>query len=131
MLATLAVYVVAVLLLCAGFYFARLAAAVRQIARVAAGAYATLRDGSLDDLAKEKAVQRSALEMVKQTVQLAVKLLVILLVTAFPVWLAVTLGWIGMDRFAQFALRIDVLLITTALMVAAVFTWRRKRKPGS
>jgi len=126
-----AVYVLAVLLLCLGFYFARLLEAVRQIAGLAGTAYSAMTDGSLDDLAKEKAVQRCALEMVKQAVQLIVKLLVILLVTAFPVWLANFLGWIDMEPFIRFALRVDVLLITIAVVIIPVVTYRQIRKSGS
>jgi hypothetical protein len=131
MLAVTAVYVLAVLLLCAGFYCAHLVEGVRHIAGVAGTAYSAMRDRSLDDLAKEKTVQRCALEMVKQTVRLSIKLLVILLAAAFPVWLANFLGWIDMQPFTRFALRVDVLLVTTAVMVIAVVANRKMRKPGS
>lgn len=130
MLITSAVYVVAVLLLCAGFYLAHLVEIVRHIAALTGTAYATMTDDSLDDLAKEKAVQRCAIQMLKHSVQLIVKLLVILLVTAFPVWLASFLGWTDMETFAQFALRFDVLLITTAAVFVVVIVYRRMRKPG-
>jgi len=128
MLLIMAVYVLAVLLLCTGFYFARLPDNTRQIARVAGTAYSTMTDGSLDDLAKEKEVQRCALEMLKLTVQLIVKLLVILLVTVFPVWLATTLGWFDMQTFTLFALRVDVLMVTTAAILIPVIASRQIRK---
>ncbi|MCW8925681.1 MAG: hypothetical protein OQJ84_05435 [Xanthomonadales bacterium] len=130
MLLVMAVYVLAVLLLCAGFYFARLPGNTRQIVRVAGTAYSTMTDASLDDLAKEKEVQKCALEMLQQTVHLIVKLLVILLVTAFPVWLATTLGWIDMETFMSFALRVDVLLVTTAAILVPVIAFRQIRKYG-
>ena len=126
-----AVYVVAVLLLCAGFYFARLVEGVRQIAGVAGTAFSTMTDDSLDDLVKEKPVQRCAVEMLKHSVQLIVKLLVIILVTAFPVWLANTLGWIDMEAFIQFVLRVDVLLVTTAAIIIPVVAYRQICKSGS
>ena len=131
MLAIVAVYISAVLLLCAGFYFAHLVDGARQISRLAGVAYSTMTDVSLDDLAKEKAVQRCAIEMLKQAVQLIVKLLVIFLVTAFPVWPAVILGWIDMDSFTQFALRVDVLLVTTAAILVPLIALRQLRKPPS
>lgn len=130
MLLVMAVYVLAVLLLCAGFYFAHLVDAVRQIAKVAGSAFAIMTDVSKDDLAKEKEVQRCALMMLKQAVQLIVKLLVILLVTVFPVWLAVMLGWIDVEIFTSFALRVDVLLVTTAAILVPVIAMRKLRKPG-
>lgn len=125
-----AVYAVAVLLLCAGFYFAHLVESVRLITGLAGSAYSTMTDDSLDDLSKEKTVQRCAVEMLRQAVQLIVKLLVILLVTAFPVWLASFLGWIDMESFKLFALRLDVLLLTTAVVIVAVIAYRRMRIPG-
>jgi hypothetical protein len=130
MLAIMAVYILAVLLLCAGFYFAHLVDGVRQISKVAVAAYSTMTDASLDDLAKEKAVQRRAVEMLKQAVQLIGKLLVILLVTAIPVWLASYLGWIDMDSFKLFALRADVLLFTTVAILVPVIVYRQVRGFG-
>lgn len=128
MLAVLAVYVLAVLLLCAGFYFAHLLDSVRQIARVARSAQATMTNARVDDLAKEKAVQGYALEMVKHAVGLIVKLLVVFLVASFPVWLATALGWIDWQTFAQFAVRMDVLLGTTIVLVIVAGISRKVRK---
>jgi len=130
MLAILVVYVLAVLLLCAGFYFAHLVDSVQQVSKVARTAYSTMTDNTLDDREKEETIQNCAIEMVKQAVQLIVKLLVILLVTAFPVWLAGFLGWIDMDAFKLFALRVDVLLVTTAAILVPVIVVRQIRKPG-
>lgn len=124
------VYTVAVLLLCAGFYFAHPVDTVRQIAKVAGSAFAIMTDASKDDLTKEKEVQRCALMMLKQAVQLMVKLLVILSVTVFPVWLAAVLGWTDTQTFTTFALRVDVLLVTTAAILVPVIAMRKLRKPG-
>ena len=129
MLAIMAVYVLAVLLLCAGFYFAHPVKTVRHIAGLAGTAYSTMTDDSLDDLVKEKTIQRCAVAMLKQAVQLFVKLLVILLVTVFPVWLASFLGWIDMDAFKMFVLRMDVLLVTTAVILVPVIVLWQIRKP--
>jgi hypothetical protein len=128
MLAIMAVYILAVLLLCAGFYFAHLLDGVRQISKVAGAAYSAMTDASLDDLTKEKAVQRCAVEMLKRAMQLIVKLLVILLVTVFPVWLASFLGWIDLQSFKLFALRVDVLLVTTVAILVPVIAFRQARR---
>jgi hypothetical protein len=66
--------------------------------------------------------------MLKQAVQLIVKLLVILLVTVFPVWLASFLGWIDLQSFKLFALRVDVLLVTTVAILVPVIAFRQARR---
>ena len=123
-----AVYVLAVLLFCAGFYFAHFANTLRQVALAAKTAISTMRDDSIDDLAKEKTVQRCAIDMVKQAVTLFIKLAVIVLVTAFPVWLANTLNLITFEAFNHFVLRVDVILITTAVMLVLIVAYKQINK---
>ena len=120
MLNITAVYVVAVLLFCAGFYFAHFVSTFQRVALAAKTAFSTMRDDSMDDLAKEKTIQRCAIDMVKQAVSLFIKLVLILLLTAFPVWLANGLNLITFEAFGHFVLRVDVILITTAAMLVLV-----------
>ena len=122
------VYVVAVLLFCAGFYFAHFVRTFQRVALAAKTAFSTMRDDSMDDLAKEKTVQRCAIDMVKQAVTLFIKLAVIVLVTAFPVWLANTLNLITFEAFNHFVLRVDVILITTAVMLVLIVAYKQINK---
>jgi hypothetical protein len=124
-------YVVALLLLAAGFYFARLNEHLRAITAAASKAFVIMRDAAADDLEKEKTVQSCALAMVRGAVTLTVRLAVILLAAAFPVWLASALGWLNMELFWHFALRADVLLISTAVVLVPLFAMRHFRKQGS
>jgi hypothetical protein len=128
MLMVTAVYIVAVLLLCVGFYFAHLGRTLQQVAEVAKTAFSTMTDSSLDDHVKEKTIQRCAIDMVKQAVSLFIKLAVILLVTAFPVWLTNTLNLIEIETFTSFVLRMDVILVTTVAMLVLVVGYKQINK---
>jgi len=130
MLNIMTVYVLAVLLLCVGFHFSRILVTLKHVSNAARVAISTMTDSSLDDMAKEKAIQRYAVEMLKQTIALFTKVLLILLVTAVPVWLASTLGWIDMQTFTGFILRWDVLLLTTLAILLPAIVFRRFRKVG-
>lgn len=131
MLLVVTVYVVAVGLLCTGFYYARLTETLKRVGVAAGTAFAAMRNDSLDDLEKEKAVQRCAIAMVRQTVLLITKLVVVLLVTALPVWLVSVVGWMEVESFWRFTLRADVLLITTAVLLVSLFVYRFLGKPRS
>ena len=128
MLMVTAVYIVAVLLLCGGVYFAHLARTLQQVGDAAKVAFSTMTDSSLDDHVKEKTIQRCAIVMVKQAVSLFIKLLVILLATAIPVWFSSTLNLVTIEAFGDFVMRVDVLLITTAVMLVLVVGYKQINK---
>ena len=124
-----AIYVLALGLLCCGFYFAHPLRTVRAAGRAAGTALAAMRDGAMSDLDKEKTVQRCAVEMVRQAVTLVVKLAVIGAVAALPVWQAAALGWMDLGAFWAFALRTDVLLVSTAVILVPLFALPYLAKP--
>jgi hypothetical protein len=124
-----AIYVLALLLLCSGFYLAHPLRTMRAAGQAAGTALAAMRDGALSDLEKEQTVQRCALEMVKHAVALVVKLAVIVVVAALPVWQANSMGWMNLDVFWAFVLRTDVLLISTAAILVPLFALRYLAKP--
>ena len=128
MMVIVAVYVVAVLVFCAGFYFAHFVKTFRQVAQAARTAFSTMTDTTLDDLAKEKAIQACAILMVKQATVLFIKLGVIFLATAFPVWLAGALELMTIENFSGFVLRGDVMLITTAVMLVLIVAYKQTNR---
>lgn len=131
MLLVATIYIVVVLLLCAGFYRAHPLEILKRAGRAAAKAMAAMRDDTLDELQKEKTVQACAVDMTRQAVALTVKLIVIFVVAGFPVWLAASIGWIDAGVFWAFALRVDVLLITTAAILGPLLAYRHFfGKPG-
>ena len=68
--------------------------------------------------------------MVRQAVALAVKLAVVIVVAALPVWQATALGWMDLEAFWAFVVRTDVLLISTAVILAPLFALRYLKKQG-
>lgn len=128
MLLIVAVYLLVLLLFCAGFYFMHPVKTLQQAGQAARTAYSTMTDASLDDYIKEQTVQRCAIELAKQAVSLTVKLAVVLFISAVPVLLASVAGLMEADAFGRFALRLDVLLITTLVLLALVFAHRRLQK---
>jgi hypothetical protein len=119
-----AIYVLALLLLCFGFYYAHPLRSLKAAGQAAGTALATMRDGSIDDIDKEKTVQRCAVEMVRQAVALAVKLVVVAAVAALPVWQATALGWMDIEAFWEFVLRTDVILVSTAAILLPLLAVR-------
>jgi hypothetical protein len=128
MMVIVAVYIVAVLIFCAGFYFAHFVRTFQQVARTARTAFSTMTDPTLDDLAKEKTIQACAILMVKQVTALFIKLGIILLATVFPVWLTSALDLITIEAISSFVLRVDVMLITTAIMLVAIVAYKQINK---
>ena len=87
-----------------------------------------IRDDSLDDLAKEKAIQKAAINMIKQTLILFSKLVIVAMVSVSPVIIADSLSLIMLENFNRFVLRLDVLLITTVVMLIPVIGFRLKNR---
>ena len=123
-----AIYVLALLLLCFGFYFAHPLRTLKATAQAAKQATAAMRDSALSDLEKEKTVQRCAVQMVRHAVNLAVKLAVVVAVAALPIWQATALGWMDSEAFWEFVLRTDVILISTAAILVPLFAIRHFNK---
>ena len=123
------IYCLAVLLFCAAFYFTHVVATCKDIIVVAKASVETLSDKSLDDDAKEKATQAAAIKMIKNAFVLLIKIVITLGLTVLPLWLADTAGLASLDETSEFSLRIDVLVITTIVVTAIVFLWRKLFSP--
>lgn len=121
-----AVYVLAVALFCLSFYYTRTVGTCRQVLSIARESTNVLTDDNLDDLAKEKAIKKSAVSMVKQSFVLFFKLFIILGVTILPLWLADVMQLAALSDTSRFALRWDVLVITTTVVLVPVVMLRKK-----
>jgi hypothetical protein len=119
------VYCQAVLVFCVAFYFTKLVATCNQIIAIAQTAVKTIASKTLDDNAKEKATQEAAVSMLKCTFLLVTKLAVVLGLTVAPILLADSFELAGIEETSEFSLRLDVLLITTAVVTAVVCLWRK------
>ena len=121
-----AVYMLAVLLFCLSFYFARVVETCRKVLSIVRESMGVLTDGNLDDLVKEEAIKEAALSMAKQCIVLLIKILIILGVTVLPMWLAALMGVATLSETSQFAMRWDVLVITTLVILVPVIVLRHK-----
>jgi hypothetical protein len=118
------VYILAVLLFCVTFYLVKIINTCRQVLGTAHDAIAILSDTNLDDFAKERAIQKTALCMLKYCLILLMKVLTILGFTSLPVWLASIMNLATLDGISQFAMRWDVLIITTVIALLPVVLLR-------
>jgi hypothetical protein len=107
------------------FGVTRAAAAVLATTRTTA---ATMRDPSLDDLAREKAAQRASLTLMAGFGSIVVRTALALGAALIPVWIASRQGLASAGSVFHFLSRWDVLLFTTAAMIGgyllAVRPWR-------
>lgn len=100
----------------------RVSAGVLTVARQAVAA---MRDPSLDDAAREKHVQRASLRLMGAFVSILARSLLCLLVSALPIWLASVAGLANVDEVLQFLARWDVIVLTSAAMIAGYLLWVR------
>ena len=96
--------------------------------RLARQAVATIIDKDLDDAAKEKETQAAAIDTLKNAFFLLMKLMVIFGAAAAPIWLADIAGIAELSEISAFALRLDILLITTTVASAIVLLGRKLSK---
>ena len=118
-------YILAVVLFCVAFYLTYILKTVNQIIATSRESVSSITDKNLDDDAKEKLIQAAAIKMLKSSFFLLLKGLVILGVTILPLWLADIAGLADFSETSSYSLRIDVLIITTVVVMAIVFLGRK------
>ena len=114
-------YCLAVILFCTAFYFTHIIATCTQIIAVAQTSVVTIIDKNIDDATKEKATQAAAINLLKSSFFLLIKLAVTFGVTVLPLLLADIAGLASFSETSDFSLRFDVLFITTIVVTAIVF----------
>ena len=107
------------------FGVTRAASAVLATTRTTAAA---MRDPSLDDRAREKAVQRASLTLMAGFGSIVIRTALALGAALLPVWLASRQGLASADSVFHFLSRWDVIAVTSAAMIGgyllAVRPWR-------
>ena len=114
-------YCLAVLSFCIAFYFTKPLITCSQITVIAKQAVTTITNKNIDDVTKEQATQAAAINILKNSFLLLFKFAGIFGAAVVPVWLADISGIAGSSESREFALRLDVLLITTIGVSAVVF----------
>lgn len=110
-----------------GFQTFGIVRTARRIVEVARHSGATMSDKSLDDDAKEKAIQAAALSMLGGAVAIFFKIAALLAVTVAPIYLFSILGLANAQDTFAFLARIDVIIGATILVGGAM--WILSKRP--
>lgn len=123
----LPVYIAACIGFCAGFAALGIVASARGTLGGLWADIAVLGDKSVTDDEKERHARKAAFRALAGTAGLTLRLVGVLAAAALPVWLADAAGLADAGEVADYALRLDVLAITTVAMVGLALLARRLR----
>lgn len=84
-------------------------------------------DKVIDDLEKEKAIQKSAIQMLKLSLIIIFKFALILAVTLMPVIIGEVFEITTSLEVVEFALRLDVLIATTVILILTVWAFKKRK----
>lgn len=98
----------------------------REVPKVASIGVTTMLDASLDDDAKEKAVQQAGLKLLKLSWQLAWRVLICLAAVLPPILLADVLGLAPSESSFDTLLRLDFVVLVSLAAVALGWIWKRR-----
>ena len=94
------------------------------------GAVAVLRDKELDDSAREKKLQRTALHLFGAFFSILIRSVLSLSASLFPIWFASFMGWVEIEHVIRFMSRWDVIAAITVVMIAGYFILKKLQHPS-
>jgi len=103
----------------AAFWLLRVAPAAARVLSTTRNAAATMRDPSLDDRARERAIQRASVRLLSGFGSILGRGVLALVSGLLPVWVADRTGVASAHDVVGFLSRWDVLVITSSLMIGA------------
>lgn len=115
------VLICALSLFCASFHLLNILTTIKSLLEISRNAIGVISDKDLDDATKEKTTQQLALKMLRQTLSLFLKIIFTFSLTLLPFALADIAGMVKVEQSIQFALRLDVLFISTAFIFAIIY----------
>lgn len=101
----------------------------KRVFAISNQAMSVMRDPALDDEAREKAVQQASIQLFGSFFGLAFRFAAAIAGATLPLWLADLSGWIPFAESIAFLSRIDVLVITTGVMLALWWMARALSRP--
>ena len=125
---TVLVTALSVVAFIAAFEFLGLLPRAQAAMAVSRRTAAVMGDATLDEAAKEKAVQAAALELMKGFLGLVLRIAGILAAAYVPIFLADLTGLLPEAEALAFMLRLDVILVTTVLVIAVLWLAARFRR---
>lgn len=118
---TAATYIVACLAFCASFVALRLIPVARREMAFLWAALAELNSSGLTDEQKEANVREAGRKALAGVSRLFARLLGVAAATAVPVWLASAAGLSNAHDVTRFAIRYDVMIVTTVVAAGLAF----------
>jgi len=86
---------------------------------------AVMRDASLDDAARARAVQRSSVKLLRDVASIFLRGGLSLVASLAPIWLLDATGLVPARAVFEFLSRVDVMAASTILMVVGYLAWTR------
>ncbi|MBL9060694.1 MAG: hypothetical protein JNK88_11805 [Mangrovicoccus sp.] len=116
-----------VLAFIAAFEFLGILPKAREAIAISQRTAAVMGDSTLGEEAKEKAVQQAALNLMKGFFGLLLRIIGIILAAYVPIFLADFTGLLPEAEALAFMLRLDVIAVTSVLMIAVIWLAARVR----
>jgi hypothetical protein len=120
-------YVAAVIAFCLSFFLLKIIASCTNIAVSSLNAIEVVFNHLLDDELKQKRIQKTALSVLMQFLLLMLKLALLAASVALPFFAADYFSIVSLEESTQYAMRVDVLLITTLIAIALAYLWKAVR----
>lgn len=125
---TLLVTTLSVLAFLAAFSLLGIVAKAREAIATSRQTATIMGDSSLDDDAKEAAVQKASMALMKGFFGLVVRIIGILLAAYVPIFLADLFGLLPEEEALAFMLRLDVIAVSSVVVVAVIWLTTKMRK---
>ena len=90
-------------------------------------AVAVMRDESLDDAAREKAVRRASLRLLGAFLSILVRSALAFAASLLPIWLAARTGIVRTEEVFRYLARWDVILTSSVILTVGYVIWIRIR----
>jgi hypothetical protein len=114
-----------VLIFIVAFWRLRIVDVGLHVLSVATGATAVLKDKNADDLVREKAMQKAAIDLFKSFFTILFRSALALALSLAPIWLADVAGLVSIDEVIIFMSRWDVLIVITLIVTAGYLVWKK------
>jgi hypothetical protein len=119
------IYTLAVVLFSLSFFLLKILHTCRQIIAITLSAIEVMANHLLDDQQKQNKIQQSALGMLIQFLVLLVKGILVLGSVLLPFYAADYFSLVSIETSSKFAMRVDVILMTTIAALAVYFLWKK------
>lgn len=126
--AVLMIYVLSVASFCAAFFFSGFMKSGLESVSIMREAMAVVTNKTVSDSDKERMSRDAAARMFRLLIVILLKISICVGAALFPVLVADFVGFLEMDESRKFALRLDVILITSLVLVGVFLGGIKSRR---